>query len=95
MTSLRAEELAKVMSDVRLSLMRLTGVDRGVSPEEWQRWRRDAPRDFEVAEVAPRLPDMEQNMWNAFWGLERVGEGDRRRERRGQDPERRGGDGGK
>lgn len=77
------------MGEFRLALMALTGVDQGKSVDLWIKWWNDAKRDLVVGEVAPKLPQKDQNRWDYYWGIEREYERDERRRKRGDD-----GDGG-
>ena len=78
------------MRDLRMSLMVLTGVDQGPNAQSWLRWWRDHKKGFEVAPERPRLPRTETERWLDYWGLEEDVGRTKRREDRGDDPERRG-----
>ncbi len=78
------------MGDFRLALMVLTGTDQGPSSAAWLRWWSDHDDDFEVAPTRPPLPRAETRRWVEYWGLEADYGRTKRREDRGDDPERRG-----
>ncbi len=81
------------MHNFRVALMVLTGTDQGTSRDLWVRWWNDHKQDYVLPERVPELPKPMQMGWDYYWGLEPRYEQRERREDRGQDPERRRGDG--
>ncbi len=79
----------RYMGDFRLSLMVLTGTDRGPSSAQWQRWWQDHKKTFEVAPEPALLPRPQALQWANFWGNEEGYGRVEKREERGNDPERR------
>jgi HEAT repeat protein len=73
------------MREVRLSLMILTGLDRGSSPALWEEWWRDNRKTFEISPEPPLLPRDLRLLWDGFWGLPQDYARVRRREDRGGD----------
>lgn len=71
------------MDDVRLALMRLTGVDQGLSPEQWESWWRKNRRTFRIPEAVPELPKEMRSIWDRYWGNPLQYEREPRREDRG------------
>jgi hypothetical protein len=55
--------------DFRLSLQVLTGVDRGVSPSGWKRWREECGDELEVSPKLPELPREARIDWCTYWDL--------------------------
>lgn len=76
------------MDDMRLSLMMLTGVDQGRSPQHWERWWRANREAFQIPAEPPLLPKELREVWDQFFGLPREYERDPRREDRGQEHDR-------
>ncbi len=76
------------MDDARLSLMLLTGVDQGRSPELWERWWRANKKTFRIPDQAPLLPRELREPWDQFFGLPMEYERGGRREDRGREPAR-------
>ena len=76
------------MTEFRLALMILTGVDHGTDQDRWVAWWNEHKKTFAVPEKAPLLPEALQNRWNRYWGLPREYARQKRRTERG------GGDGG-
>src|SRR6185503_9002385 len=60
------------LAEVRLSLMVLTGVDQGASPENWERWWRTNKAGFRVPAEFPTLPKDLRIQWDKYWGLPMV-----------------------
>ena len=81
----RIEVVKRYSRDLRLSLMQLTGVDRGESPDRWREWWSENKRDFELPEKPPLMPLDLQRSWDAFWGIRRAMPRGERREDRGGD----------
>jgi len=79
--------------DFRLSLMVLTGTDQGPNSTAWIRWWNEHRKEFEVSAERPKLPRAETMRWTDYWGLEEDHGRTKRREDRGDDPERRRGAG--
>ena len=77
--------VARYARALRMSLMQVTGVDRGESAERWRSWWSDHKAKFEVPEHPPLLPNDLQRAWDSFWGLKRVEQRGQRREDRGGD----------
>lgn len=75
------------MGDFRMSLMMLTGNDKGESRDAWIKWWNENKKTFEVAAKPPKLPEKWQRRWDRYWGLEHVESRNERREDRGEDPE--------
>lgn len=71
--------------ELRMSLMQLSGIDRGVAFERWRAWWKDSKKDFEMAPKPPQLRRDEQRQWEDFWGLDRTSPRSTRREDRGSD----------
>lgn len=82
----RERRILPQMDDARLSLMVVTGVDQGASPENWERWWRANRKTFRIPAQAPLLPKDQREVWDLFFGLPRAYERQRPREERGQDP---------
>jgi hypothetical protein len=80
----RERRIAPYMSDARLALVVLTGVDQGALPETWERWWQKNRKTFELPAEPPLLPKIERDAWDQFFGLPRDYERDRRREDRGR-----------
>jgi len=59
---------ASRMDDFRLSLMMLTGVDRGTSRDAWIAWWNDNKKKLELPKTAPKLPEKLQRRWDYYWG---------------------------
>ena len=62
--------LDRYMEDVRLSLMALTGEDRGQDSLQWEAWWRENKKGFKVSSEPKALPDAERARWNSYWGIE-------------------------
>ena len=56
-------------NDFRLSLVVLTGVDRGTNPADWQRWWKEAKEELEVSESLPKLELSDLREWCNYWEL--------------------------
>lgn len=78
-----AREVERYMSELRLSLMVLTGTDQGPAAEAWQRWWKVTGKDFEVSPERSRLPRPDLERWIRYWGLDESYGRARRREDRG------------
>lgn len=76
-----------VMTEFRLALMVLTGVDQGENREAWLKWWNDNKKTYEVSARPPKLPEKWQRRWDRYWGLDHVESRGERREDRGDDPE--------
>ena len=76
------------MDDYRLSLVVLTGVDRGSKPEAWSSWWNKNKKDFRVAPELPEVPRASLARWQEYWGIERTYGRVGRREDRGGDERR-------
>lgn len=87
MTSVDRRKLNPHMDELRMSLMILTGVDKGESPERWIDWWNDNKKKIEVSSKAPKLPQQMQRRWDRFWGNEQMYERAKKRGDRGNDPE--------
>jgi len=57
------------LDDFRLSLMVLTGVDRGTNPADWKRWWKDAEEDLVIPERLPKLELLDLREWCNYWEL--------------------------
>lgn len=69
-----------LMSEWRVALVRLTGVDNGDAIQLWQKWWRENKKDFKVTEqAAPMSPDL-QMKWDAYWAAAPVKEPEVKRE---------------
>ena len=79
----------RYMGDFRLSLMILTGTDRGPSSAMWHRWWQNNKKTFEVAPEHPPISKPQLIRWARYWGTDDVYGRTKRREDRGDDPERR------
>lgn len=55
------------MDDVRLALWRLTGVDNGKDPVQWQTWWRDSKKSFQVSKEAAPMGKLAQYAWDSYW----------------------------
>lgn len=86
--SLGLRERQNYLSDFRIALYVLSGVDKGTNVEAWQAWWNDNKKTLKVAEEAPKLPEVEQLRWNRYWGLDLEYQRDTKRRERGDDPER-------
>jgi len=86
----------RFMAEFRLSLMVLTGLDRGPTSAPWQEWWRENEKSFRVSADPPALPRPIALRWANYWGTEEGYGRTERREDRGDDPQprRRGRDGG-
>lgn len=82
----RERRILPQMGDARLSLMMVTGVDQGTSPENWERWWRTNRKSFRIPAQAPLLATDQREIWDQFFGLPRAYERQRPREKRGQEP---------
>ncbi len=80
------------MEDFRLSLMILTGVDQGKTPEHWERWWRENQKTFVLPPEPPPLPKAQRTRWNVFWGNPKDYERSPLREDRGGEAPGRGQD---
>jgi len=69
--------------DFRLSLIVLTGVDQGTSPELWARWWRKNKKGFELSEQPAPLPRSLRYRWDRYWGRDTDYSRDEKREDRG------------
>jgi hypothetical protein len=72
------------MEAVRTSLLLLTGLDLGSSPELWEDWWRENRRGFRIPAETPLLPKELREPWDRYWGLPTVYAREKRREDRGQ-----------
>jgi hypothetical protein len=72
------------MEAVRTSLVLLTGLDHGSSPELWEDWWRENRRDFRIPAETPLLPKELREPWDRYWGLPTTYAREKRREDRGQ-----------
>jgi hypothetical protein len=84
-------KLQPFMATFRLALMRLTGVDQGLSQDLWMGWWNEHKDKLEVAKVAPPMPKDLQLRWDYYWGNEVQRERGKKRGDRGDDPEDSGG----
>lgn len=84
MNSSQKRYIQRHMSNIRLSMMMLTGVDKGDNVEAWMRWWNESKKDFEVAEKPPLLPRASQERWDQFWGIARNVPRESKREDRGK-----------
>jgi HEAT repeats len=75
------------MNDFQLALAVLTHVDQGTSQDLWLKWWNANKKTFEVQERAPKLPEAMQTRWDRYWGERPKYERQKRRGRRGNDPE--------
>lgn len=73
------------MDQFRVSLMVLTGVDQGTTPENWLKWWNDTKGKFEVAPKAAALPKELQYAWDVYWGEKRGDDRPKKRGDRGKD----------
>jgi len=71
------------MTEVRIALHVLTGIDQGADRRDWQRWWNDNKRDFEVPAQVPELDRKLGRQWRQYWG-EHEG---RRGDEDGEEPE--------
>jgi uncharacterized protein len=55
------------MDDVRIALYRLTGVDNGKDPLQWQNWWRDNKKSFQVSKEAAPMGKVAQYTWDSYW----------------------------
>jgi len=78
-------KVERAMDDLRLSLMMLTGTDRGPSAAAWRSWWSDHAKDFVLPAEPPRLPPPFAAQWYNFWGLDKDHGRAPRREERGED----------
>ncbi len=62
--------LDRYIADIRLSLVQLTGEDRGDDSRQWQDWWNEHKKDYTVTAEPKPLPDDMRARWNAFWGIE-------------------------
>lgn len=88
MRSASREEVQKSMPHLRLSLMVATGVDHGLSQDAWTAWWNTNKAKFTPPREMPALPLEMLNRWNGYWGLEYVRPREKKRDERGDDPER-------
>ena len=88
MNKLPAGKAKAQMHNFQLALMQLTAIDRGKSPDAWQKWWREHKKGFKVSPKSPRLPEDLQRQWDRYWGLYHVRERGEKREDRGNDGER-------
>jgi hypothetical protein len=79
------ERVAPFMDELRLSLLVLTGADRGTSLEEWLAWWNDNKKTLEVRPEPAQLPERDWLRWARYWGFELRYERPTRREDRGDD----------
>lgn len=75
------------MNDFQLALAVLTHTDQGTSQDLWLKWWNDNRKKYELPDGVPKLPAEMQNRWNRYWGERREYERQKRRGRRGDDPE--------
>jgi hypothetical protein len=87
MRTVGRDKLQPYMPNVRLALMVVTGVDKGVSQDAWMAWWNDNKSSFEIPEAMPALPKDLLTRWNYFWGLEVTRDRPKKRGERGDDPE--------
>ncbi|MFT5285120.1 MAG: HEAT repeat protein [Planctomycetota bacterium] len=78
-------DFARAARNFRISLARLTSVDRGESAERWRTWWSDNKAKFEIPEKPPLLPKDLQRTWDSFWGVDIYQKRVDRREDRGND----------
>lgn len=83
------DKVQPYMGTFRLALVALTGVDKGLSQDEWMAWWNDNKSKLEVKSELPPLPKDLYQRWAYYWGLERIVGRDKKRGERGDDPERR------
>ncbi len=81
-------DIQNFMPRFRLSLMLLTSTDQGLSQDEWTSWWNKNKRTLEVAKEAPKLPPDEDVYWKSYWGYEYELARDKRRRKRGTDPDK-------
>ncbi len=84
MNSSQERYIRRHMSNIRLSMMMLTGTDKGDNVEAWMQWWNENKKDFEVAEKPPLLPRASQERWDRFWGIARNMPRESKREDRGK-----------
>ena len=68
--------------------MVLTAEDHGRSQDHWNKWWNKNKKTFKVSPKAPRLPKDEDIFWKQYWGYEYELSRDKRRKKRGTDPEK-------
>lgn len=85
-TSSRAH-VQSYMRHFRMALMVLTETDQGQSQDDWIRWWNKNKKTFEVKEKEPKLPAKENREWKDFWGEDYEVGREKRRKKRGEDPE--------
>ncbi len=56
------------MDDVRLALVKLTGVDQGKNPELWAKWWREQ-KNYKLPEIIPELKRVDRVAWNEYWDI--------------------------
>lgn len=83
----KRSHIQSLMTDFRMSLMVLTGVDNGESQDEWIDWWSDNKKDLEIRAEPHLLPKKEQYQWDRYWGYDRMDDRGQKREDRGDDPE--------
>jgi hypothetical protein len=88
MTSAGRKKANPFMSHFRISLMMLTGVDKGKTREPWFQWWNDNKKTFELPKEPPLMPKQLQNRWDRYWGYDYKRERPKKRGDRGNDPER-------
>lgn len=88
MSSRGRRKTGPMMDEIRLSLMVLTGVDRGKSQDAWFQWWNENKKTFEVKKEPGLLPKLEQNRWDRYWGYQYKRDRGKKRGDRGNDPER-------
>jgi len=79
------------MSDVRLSLMVLSGTDQGLDADAWLRWWRRVGEKFNVAPFDPQLPQLVALDWYDYWNLDQKSER-KQQLQRAQSSAKKGGD---
>jgi hypothetical protein len=63
------QKLDGYMGDFRMSLLRLTGEDKGPEPAAWQKWWNDAKDKLVVSPTLPDLAPEQKREWNRYWGI--------------------------
>lgn len=88
MSSSGRKKTSPYMSQFRISLIMLTGVDKGKTQAPWFAWWNDNKKTFELPKTPPLMPKQMQNRWDRFWGYDYKRERPKKRGDRGNDPEK-------
>jgi len=74
MEGLEASNLCLYMSDIRTSLVVLTGTDRGLEAAAWSQWFDQFGSKMQINPFDPKLPELMTVDWYGYWQVDPTAE---------------------